>query len=163
MTQASTGYAVGTVPNPHQVSMLTTRCYARPVPILVAIRSIAELASVTEQVTAAMIGKCYPQRDVFAVRLGLEEALVNAFKHGHQGVTNKEVRVRYKVTDEEVVVEVEDQGPGFNPTSVPDPTAEENLGRTGGRGLLLMRHYLTGVRYHGRGNCVTLLKRRTEM
>jgi serine/threonine-protein kinase RsbW len=72
------------------------------------------------------------------------------------------VQVRCHLTPESVLVEVEDEGDGFNPESVPDPRDPENLERPSGRGLLLMRHYLTEVRYHGRGNRVTLCKRRSD-
>jgi serine/threonine-protein kinase RsbW len=112
-------------------------------------------------VTAAMPAWGYSERDVFAVRLALEEAVVNGLKHGNAGDPAKEVRVRYRVTAEEVVAEVVDEGPGFDPDQVPDPRALENLERPGGRGLLLMRHYVTEVRYNDRGNAVTLRHRRS--
>jgi serine/threonine-protein kinase RsbW len=60
-----------------------------------------------------------------------------------------------------MLVEVEDEGPGFDPGQVPDPTAPENWDKPSGRGLLLMRHFTTWMRYHGRGNRVTLCKHRT--
>jgi serine/threonine-protein kinase RsbW len=94
------------------------------------------------------------------VRLGLEEALVNAVRHGNRGDPRKRVRVRYRVAPQEVWAEVEDEGPGFDPGAVPDPTGPERLERPGGRGLLLMRHYLSSVSYNERGNAVTLRKRR---
>jgi len=59
-----------------------------------------------------------------------------------------------------VLAEVEDEGPGFDPGGVADPTAAENRERTDGRGLLLMRHYMTWVRFSARGNRVTLYKQR---
>ena len=58
-------------------------------------------------------------------------------------------------------VEVEDEGEGFDRSSVPDPLAPENLERSSGRGLLLMRHYLTWMGYNARGNCVRLCKCRS--
>jgi serine/threonine-protein kinase RsbW len=61
-----------------------------------------------------------------------------------------------------VLAEVEDEGPGFNPAVVPDPTLPENLEQTGGRGLLLMRHYMSWVHYSERGNHVTLGKCRSR-
>jgi serine/threonine-protein kinase RsbW len=109
-----------------------------------------------------MAGAGYGQQDIHAVRLGLEEALVNAIRHGHGGDPAKTVRFQYAVSPEEVRAEVEDQGPGFDPNQVPDPLALENLEKPSGRGLLLMRHYLTEVRYNARGNVVSLRKRRTS-
>src|SRR5262249_5643267 len=109
------------------------------------VRRAADLPSVLEPVAAAMTRLGYPSRDVFAVRLGLEEALVNAIKHGNRGDPGKRVRVRYRVTAEEVRAEVEDQGQGFDPDAVDDPLDEAEPARPSGRGLLLMRHYLDGV------------------
>jgi serine/threonine-protein kinase RsbW len=103
----------------------------------------------------------YPEADVFAVRLALEEAVQNALKHGNRHDPSKRVRVSYRVTAERVLVEVGDEGEGFDPGKVPDPTGPGNLERFGGRGLFLMRAYLTWVRYNGRGNRVTLCKRRS--
>jgi serine/threonine-protein kinase RsbW len=65
------------------------------------------------------------------------------------------------VTAERVLAEVEDEGPGVDPKSVPDPRDPENLERPGGRGLLLMRHYMSSVHYSGRGNVVTLCQYRS--
>jgi serine/threonine-protein kinase RsbW len=60
-----------------------------------------------------------------------------------------------------VRVVVADQGPGFDPCQVPDARADENLERPCGRGLLLMRSYMTRVRFNGRGNVVALFKERS--
>ena len=116
---------------------------------------------VLQAVTSRMARQGYPERDVFAVRLGLEEALVNAVKHGHHSDPSKRVHVRYCVTPTQVLAEVEDQGPGFDPGAVPDPTAPANRGQSSGRGLFLMRSYLTSVRYNPKGNRVTLCKQRS--
>jgi serine/threonine-protein kinase RsbW len=103
----------------------------------------------------------YTEDDVFAVCLGLNEALLNAIQHGNGADPAKRVRVSYHVTAERLLAEVEDEGPGFDPDAVPDPRAPENLERLGGRGLLLMRTYLTWVRYNPQGNGVTLCKCRS--
>jgi serine/threonine-protein kinase RsbW len=55
---------------------------------------------------------------------------------------------------------VEDQGPGFDPGSVPDPTLEENLERGSGRGLLLIRAYMASVRYNASGNRLEMIYER---
>jgi serine/threonine-protein kinase RsbW len=103
----------------------------------------------------------YTERDVFSVRLALEEALVNAVKHGHRNDPHKTVRVRFQADAAQFLVEVQDEGPGFDPDGVPDPLSPENLERPGGRGVFLMRHYMTWVSFNDRGNCVTMCKRRT--
>ena len=103
----------------------------------------------------------YGDRDIFGVRLALEEALVNAMRHGHRGDTTKAVAVRVCVDAAQVFAEVADEGPGFNPALVPDPLAPENLERPSGRGVFLMRHYMTSVCFNERGNCVTLSKQKS--
>ena len=100
----------------------------------------------------------YSDKEQFGVRLALEEAIVNAIKHGHRGDLSKTVRVCYHVTPAEVRADVEDEGPGFDPFAVPDPLAPENLEQPGGRGVFLMRHYMTAVEFNAAGNRVTLCK-----
>jgi len=113
-------------------------------------------------VLAALAREGYPERDLFAIRLSLEEAIINGIKHGNGYDPAKWVQVTYRITPEQFVAEVEDQGPGFDPHDVPDPLDPENLERASGRGLLLMRMYMTWVRYNDRGNGVTLCKRRSD-
>jgi serine/threonine-protein kinase RsbW len=115
-----------------------------------------EQRRVVAELLAAMTALRYGERELFGMRLALEEALVNAIKHGHRGDPTKLIRVRYRITAERVQAEIEDQGPGFNPDLVPDPRTPERLTQPGGRGLLLMRAYLTRVCYTGRGNRVLL-------
>lgn len=122
------------------------------------LRHEEELVPLLDAVVEAMAGAGYTARDCRDMRLALEEAVVNGLKHGNGNDPTKWVCVRYCVTADTTVTDVEDQGPGFDPTSVPDPTAPENLERPSGRGLLLMRHFTTWVRFHDRGNRVTLCK-----
>ena len=72
--------------------------------------------AIGDGVTATMVRFGYPGRDVFGVRLALEEALVNALKHGHGYDPTRRARVRYRVTRRQVLARVTDQGPG-----VPEP------------------------------------------
>jgi serine/threonine-protein kinase RsbW len=127
----------------------------------VALRRAEEVAAAVEEVVAALAGRGYSPDDCADVRLALEEAVVNGLRHGNRGDPSKRVRVRYRVGPNTVLAEVEDEGPGFDPDGVPDPTLPENLGRPGGRGLLLMRHSMTWVCFSGRGSRVTLAKRRS--
>jgi serine/threonine-protein kinase RsbW len=126
------------------------------------LRSLAAMGAAIEAVAAAMAARGYPDRDLFAVRLALEEAIVNAVKHGNECEPGKQVSLRYRVEADHVLTEVEDEGPGFDPHTVPDPREPENLERSCGRGLLLMRAYMTWIRYNARGNCVTLCRRRSD-
>jgi serine/threonine-protein kinase RsbW len=96
--------------------------------------------------------------EIFSIKLALEEALINAIKHGNQLDRAKKVQVLYRVTHGFFEVRVVDEGPGFDPCDVPDPTAIENLERPCGRGLMLMRHYMSEVVYSKTGNCVAMSK-----
>jgi serine/threonine-protein kinase RsbW len=116
--------------------------------------------AVRDRVAEAMRARGYGDVEVFGVRLALEEALVNAVKHGNQNDPTKCVWASWHVDPRRVLVAIEDQGDGFDPRAIPDPCAPENLERSSGRGLLLMRTYMSWVRYNCRGNCVTMIKRR---
>ena len=84
------------------------------------------------------------EHDVFSIRLALEEALVNAIKHGNQMDRAKSaIVISYRASSDRFDVHITDEGSGFDPSDVPDPTAIENLERPCGRGLMLMRHYMT--------------------
>ena len=102
----------------------------------------------------------YDDDHLFAVRLALEEALVNAMKHGNAFDPNRSVHVWYRASPERVEIRVADEGGGFDPTSVPDPTADENLERPCGRGIMLMRCYMDEVAFSPEGNQVSMVKRR---
>ena len=120
--------------------------------------STIEMIPLIEVVIAKMASLGFSEKDIFGMRLALEEALVNSVKHGHRYDPTKKVEIRYRVCHEHALVQIEDQGPGFDPTWIPDPTAPENLDRPCGRGVLLMRFYTTWIRYNERGNCVTFCK-----
>src|SRR5262249_47369272 len=109
----------------------------------VALRSPAGLRPLWECLENWMRVFGYSGKDIFAVRLALGEAVINAFRHGNQGDPCKAVRVSYLVTPSEAAAEVEDEGPGFDPDQVPDPLAAQNVERMSGRGLFLMRVYMS--------------------
>jgi serine/threonine-protein kinase RsbW len=104
----------------------------------------------------------FEDRDVFGIRLAMEEALVNAIKHGNQMDPSKTVRILCKAGHQKVRIEIEDQGNGFHPEEIPDPTADENLERPCGRGIMLMRAFMTSITFNPSGNCVILEKVRSE-
>lgn len=119
---------------------------------------LAEARRVQEQIKSALQASSYSEHDIFSITLALEEALVNAIKHGNQMDLDKHVVVSYRVCPERFDVSITDEGQGFNPEDVPDPTAIENIERPCGRGLLLMRGFMTEVQYHGKGNSVSMAK-----
>ncbi len=118
--------------------------------------------AVTGQIAAALEAHGWCENEVFGIQLALEECLTNAVKHGNKEDDAKRVHVRCEVSGRRFWAEIRDEGTGFQPEQVPDPTEEENLTAVGGRGLLLIRSYMTDVCYNEDGNCVTLLKVRQK-
>jgi serine/threonine-protein kinase RsbW len=100
----------------------------------------------------------FSEIEIFSIKLALEEAIVNAIKHGNQMDRGKSVSVSYRVLPHRFDVKIVDEGPGFDPEDVPDPTTPENLERPCGRGLLLMRHYMNEIQYLNNGNTVVMSK-----
>ncbi len=103
----------------------------------------------------------YPRKDIFAVQLALHEAVTNAFRHGNRGDRGKAIAVRYLATPARMLLEVEDEGTGFDPGEVPAPLAARNRLRPTGRGLFLMRAYATWVGFSPKGNRVTFARQRS--
>lgn len=131
---------------------------------------------------ATRIGLC---DDADRVRLGvaLDEALINALYHGNLEIKSelrdadydsyytlverrsgeepyrrRRIYVRASISPERGVFVIRDEGPGFNPHRLPDPTDPANLEKLGGRGLLLMRTFMDAIKYNDQGNEVTLIK-----
>jgi serine/threonine-protein kinase RsbW len=123
-------------------------------------RDRAEIDALIERILQQARDQGFPDGSVFAIRLALEEAVTNAFEHGHEHLSGATVRVDFSVDAGAVDVAVEDKGPGFNPNALPDPTAEENIAKPSGRGVMLMRAYMTEVRFNPSGNRVRLTYRR---
>ncbi len=100
----------------------------------------------------------WPQRDVFGVHLAVEEALANAIGHGNQLDPAKRVHVVSSLTETLLRIEIADEGDGFDPASVPDPTDPDNLEADSGRGIMLMRNFMSRVDFSQTGNRVIMEK-----
>jgi serine/threonine-protein kinase RsbW len=88
----------------------------------------AEIDAAEERLLAILTGHGYGEAARFAVRLAFEEAVVNAFRHGHKGLpADTPAEVSFRIGKDEAVIAVTDQGPGYNPEAVPDCTLDENL------------------------------------
>ncbi len=92
-------------------------------------------------------------------RVGLTEALTNAMLYGNAHDPSKHVRVEVTLENGRLEARITDQGRGFDPSTIPDPTEPENILKSSGRGLFLMRQMLDEVSYNDRGNQVTLVLR----
>jgi serine/threonine-protein kinase RsbW len=135
-----------------------------PVPVHATFDVVNDAASIDaaqNRIVEAIERFDYPKASVFAMRLSLHEAMSNAFRHGHASLpASTPITVSCSIGPDKVVMAVEDQGPGFNPDAVPDPTLEENLERGSGRGLLLIKAYMASASYNAKGNRLEMVYRR---
>ena len=99
--------------------------------------------------------------DLPDLQLALEEGLANAIKHGNKMDPEKTVTVECFLNGDIVRVVIQDEGPGFDPNDVPDPTLPENLDKPSGRGVMLMKAFMDDVLYNETGNQLTFIKRCT--
>jgi serine/threonine-protein kinase RsbW len=111
---------------------------------------------IVESICKAIEESGQPDAAVFAVRLALEEALTNAVRHGHQGDESRRLGVDATLDTIGICIAVCDEGSGFDPGCVPDPTREENLMIASGRGLALMRAFMTEVHIEPPGNRIVM-------
>ena len=113
---------------------------------------------------AEFIGRSGMSDDAaFGIDMAVREAVTNAVLHGNCEDANKTVDIVLKSSPDAVEISVHDQGPGFNPEDVPDPTANENILKTSGRGIFFMRTFMDEVDWLIRpegGTTVRMLKRR---
>lgn len=117
----------------------------------------AQIDRAIDQVAVALDRFGYDKASRFAVKLSLQEGLANALFHGHKDLPpSTPVRLEFSVSPAEVRISISDQGPGFDPGRVPDPTLDENLERPCGRGIMLIRSYMTEVAYSHGGNRVDM-------
>ena len=91
--------------------------------------------------------------------IALDEAFVNAVKHGNKFDVDKIIRVSAEVSAKEARFTVEDEGEGFDVEKIPDPTNPENLFKTSGRGVLIIHNIMDEVKYNERGNRLTMIKK----
>ena len=109
------------------------------------------------QERVAKLGLIKPERSNLFV--ALDEAFVNAVKHGNKSDPTKLVRITAELTPKEASFTVEDEGEGFDIREIPDPCDPANLFRTSGRGVLLIYNIMDEVEYNAQGNRVKMVKR----
>ena len=100
----------------------------------------------------------YDSATSFALVLGLTETLNNAYRHGNRGKPERHIVVRYRLCAGAAEIDVTDDGDGFDPHGIVDPTADENLARPNGRGILLMKSLFDDVEFKQGGRKVRLLR-----
>ena len=102
------------------------------------------------------------QRDVFGIHLAVEEALINAIRHGNRLDPAKTVHVVSSLSEALLRVQITDQGDGFDPANLPDPTDPNNIETPSGRGVMLMRNFMSRVEFSEVGNRVVMEKDRDQ-
>ena len=126
-----------------------------------AIALTEEIADLLTNVIGAMEEVGYGVRDALAVCLALAEAVINAVKHGHGNDPRKRARIWWVVSALAVKLVVEDDGAGFDPDRVPDPFLPQNQEPASGRGVFLMRSYMSWVRFNDASNRVVMCRYRS--
>jgi serine/threonine-protein kinase RsbW len=121
-------------------------------PTVTQVRDLTQARRAAEALLSELARQGYGEATVFAILLAVEEGLNNAIRHGNGSDRSKTVEFAYEVSSEKTVVRITDEGCGFKPQNIPDPTADENLEKPTGRGITLMRAYMDEVVFSERGN-----------
>nr|HPN73547.1 ATP-binding protein [Candidatus Omnitrophota bacterium] len=116
------------------------------------------LKELSREITDELRSSGASEEQVFDIRVAIEEALRNAMIHGNKLDPAKKVSVEADLSEGRVRICVEDEGDGFDPGKIPDPTAEENILKTSGRGVYMMNHLMDDVSYDKGGRRVIMEK-----
>jgi serine/threonine-protein kinase RsbW len=125
--------------------------------------SVLDSVETVEQTAEAYAREAgFDEDTVLDIAMVSREAAVNAVLHGNKKDPAKHVTATFELTDEALKISIADEGAGLDPDKIPDPLAEENVMRTSGRGVFLMRHYMDEVHFRQLtpGTEITLVKRR---
>ncbi|MBA3642231.1 MAG: ATP-binding protein [Acidobacteriota bacterium] len=121
----------------------------------------AAIPRITDGVTSVLTQKQWPEDQVMAVELALQEAVANAIRHGCSGDATKQLQCTVNIDAAgEVVITVRDPGPGFNPLTVADPLAPENVLKPSGRGIFLINGLMDDVEFADGGRELTMRKKK---
>ena len=121
----------------------------------------AAIPAVTEGVNAMLTQKHWPQDQIMAIELALQEAVANGIRHGCGGDATKQVQCTVNITsDGEVIITVRDPGQGFDPSCVANPLEPENMLKPSGRGIFLINGLMDDVQYADGGRELQMKKRK---
>ena len=114
---------------------------------------------VQRRILAAAVRQGFGDHSLFALKIALEEALVNAIKHGNKLDPAKRITIEASISPKQAEICIEDEGTGFDRGSVPDPLCTENLEKSSGRGILLIESYMSEVTWDHGGRRVRMVKK----
>lgn len=118
----------------------------------------ADVAPFLDAIVEELERRSWDGGDVFAIRLALDEAVANAIEHGNRRDPSKKIILTAEICGERILVSIQDEGPGFHVDAVKDPTLAENLELPAGRGLFLIRNFMTRVWHNEKGNIIYMEK-----
>ncbi len=123
------------------------------------IDSVAEAATAAAEV-ANRLG--FGDEAMFGIDMAVREAVANAVVHGNNQAENKQVEVTFTDSSDELMISVRDEGAGFDLEAVADPTAEQNLMKASGRGILFMQNFMDTIEYarHPKGGTIVRMTKR---
>ncbi|MBN1575747.1 MAG: ATP-binding protein [Chitinispirillaceae bacterium] len=125
------------------------------------INYLEEMDRAASFILSAMDVAGYPDEFIRKMKIVLTELLVNAIVHGNRRDSMKKVVIGHNIDRGRAVISIVDEGEGFDPSIIPDPTLPENLDRPWGRGLFIVRHYVDSISFNTAGNRVTIVKNNT--
>jgi serine/threonine-protein kinase RsbW len=120
------------------------------------------IAEVYQQILPGLKANNFSEEDIFAIHLAVEEAFINAIKHGNKNEPSKAVKIDYAIEADKIEICMTDEGSGFDPEVIPDPRYGDNLYKPAGRGMLLMKSFMDVVEYNSQGNSVRMIRYREK-
>lgn len=114
------------------------------------------ISSVVEQLQKECLMN---EEDLFSIKLALEESLINAIKHGNKFHPDLTVDVSVSFQKDCLMIKIKDHGQGFDANTIPDPTTDERLMKTSGRGIFLIKKLMDEVSFHDGGSEIWMVKK----
>ena len=125
--------------------------------------NVDRIYEVEKEILDDIYSKSYDEDAIFAIRLAMDEAIVNAIKHGHNNDESKEIKIEYIGDETKVCISIEDEGEGFDYNGIVDPRFEDALHRTHGRGIFLIQQFMSQVSFNPVGNRITFVYEKNKL
>ncbi len=139
---------------------------AKPTEVAVTLESKIESVDLAEEIASRVAAAAgFDEEDRHKISMAVRESVINAIQHGNRLDREKKVQLSFVAEPQQVSVTVVDQGNGFDVNAIPDPRLENNLLKTAGRGIFLIRTFMDEFRVKcqaGSGTRVTMVKRASK-